>query len=118
MADCLLELRGISKTFPGVKALEDVHFKLHAGQIHALMGENGAGKSTFIKVTPGCTSPRGRRDVPDGKSVHFSTPKEATHAGIAAIYQHVTCYPDLTVAENIFIGTSRWARRARSCGAR
>ncbi len=105
MADCLLELNNISKTFPGVKALDGVHFKLHAGEIHALMGENGAGKSTFIKVITGVHQPdAGGEMLIDGQPVHFHTPKEATQAGIAAIYQHVTCYPDLTVAENIFIG--------------
>ncbi|MEA4899985.1 MAG: sugar ABC transporter ATP-binding protein [Christensenellaceae bacterium] len=111
---CLLELRGISKTFPGVKALTDVHFKLHAGQIHALMGENGAGKSTFIKVITGIHQPdAGGEMLLDGKSVRFSNPKEATQAGIAAIYQHVTCYPDLTVAENIFIGHEQVGRGGR-----
>ncbi len=105
MAECLLELRSISKTFPGVKALTDVHFKLYPGQIHALMGENGAGKSTFIKVITGVHQPDpGGEMFLDGQPVRFNTPKEATHAGIAAIYQHVTCYPDLSVAENIFIG--------------
>ncbi len=105
MADCLLELRNISKTFPGVKALSGVHFKLYPGQIHALMGENGAGKSTFIKVITGVHQPDpGGEMFLAGAPVHFSTPKEATQAGIAAIYQHVTCYPDLSVAENIFIG--------------
>lgn len=112
--DCLLELRGISKTFPGVKALQDVHFKLHAGEIHALMGENGAGKSTFIKVITGVHQPdAGGEMFLDGKHVHFANPKEATHAGIAAIYQHVTCYPDLTVAENIFIGHEQVTRGGR-----
>ncbi len=111
---CLLELRGISKTFPGVKALTDVHFALQAGQIHALMGENGAGKSTFIKVITGIHQPdAGGEMLLDGKSVHFSNPREATQAGIAAIYQHVTCYPDLTVAENIFIGHEQVGRGGR-----
>lgn len=100
----LLELQGISKTFPGVRALDDVHFRLKAGEVHALMGENGAGKSTFIKVITGVHKPDCGRMILDGKPVSFDDPKEATALGIAAIYQHVTCYPDLSVTENIFVG--------------
>ncbi len=104
MSELLLELKGVSKTFPGVKALDDVHFQLKAGQIHALMGENGAGKSTFIKVITGVHKPDCGEMYIDGKKVDFINPREATAMGIAAIYQHVTCYPDLSVAENIFVG--------------
>ena len=104
MSDYLLELKGVSKTFPGVKALDDVHFQLKAGQVHALMGENGAGKSTFIKVITGVHKPDCGEMYIDGKKVDFTNPREATVMGIAAIYQHVTCYPDLSVAENIFVG--------------
>jgi rhamnose transport system ATP-binding protein len=104
MSEYLLELKGISKTFPGVKALDDVHFQLKAGQVHALIGENGAGKSTFIKVITGVHNPDCGEMFIDGAPVRFSNPREAREAGIAAIYQHVTCYPDLSVAENIFIG--------------
>lgn len=104
MSEYLLELNGISKTFPGVKALDDVHFQLKAGQVHALMGENGAGKSTFIKVITGVHKPDCGQMRIDGQDVNFATPREATAMGIAAIYQHVTCYPDLSVAENIFVG--------------
>ncbi len=100
----LLELQGISKTFPGVKALDDVHFRLQSGEVHALMGENGAGKSTFIKVITGVHKPDCGNIILDGKTVSFHDPKEATALGIAAIYQHVTCYPDLSVTENIFVG--------------
>jgi len=100
----LLELNGISKTFPGVKALDNVHFRLKAGSVHALMGENGAGKSTFIKVITGVHKPDCGEIRLDGKPIVFSDPREATARGIAAIYQHVTCYPDLSVAENIFVG--------------
>lgn len=104
MSDYLLELKGISKTFPGVKALDDMHFQLKSGQVHALMGENGAGKSTFIKVITGVHKPDCGEMFIDGKQVTLASPREATALGIAAIYQHVTCYPDLSVAENIFIG--------------
>jgi len=104
MADTILELRGITKIFPGVKALDNVHFDLQTGEIHALMGENGAGKSTFIKVITGVHQAEEGEMFLDGKPVHFKNTREAQKAGIAAIYQHVTAYPHLTVAENIFMG--------------
>ena len=104
MADTILELRGITKIFPGVKALDQVQFELKAGEIHALMGENGAEKSTFIKVITGVHQPEEGEMYLDGKRVRFKNTREAQKAGIAAIYQHVTAYPHLTVAENIFMG--------------
>ncbi|RUS42870.1 sugar ABC transporter ATP-binding protein [Cohnella sp. AR92] len=111
MSEFILELKGITKTFPGVKALDDVYFKLKPGEIHALMGENGAGKSTFIKVITGVHAPdEGGEMYLDGQPVNFRNPKDAQKAGIAAIYQHVTCYPDLTVTENIFMGHEKIAK--------
>lgn len=104
MSQYLLELHGITKLFPGVKALDDVSFQLKKGQIHALMGENGAGKSTFIKVITGVHKPDKGEVILRGERVSFNSPKEASEKGIAAIYQHVTSYPDLSVTENIFIG--------------
>ncbi|ANU18376.1 D-xylose ABC transporter ATP-binding protein [Planococcus maritimus] len=104
MSDYVLELKGITKKFPGVTALDNVHFKLEPGQIHALMGENGAGKSTFIKVITGVHAPNEGEMYLNGERVEFSNPNEAQDKGIAAIYQHVTNYPDLTVTENIFMG--------------
>lgn len=104
MAEYILELKGITKTFPGVKALDHVHFRLRPGEIHALMGENGAGKSTFIKMITGVYQPDEGQIILDGKEVRFNGPTDATACGIAAIYQHVTCFPDLTVTENIFMG--------------
>ncbi len=104
MTDNILELRGITKTFPGVRALDEVHFQLKRGQIHALMGENGAGKSTFIKVITGVHAADSGEIFLNGRPVDFKNPKEAIKHGIAAVYQHVTCYPDLSVAENIFMG--------------
>ena len=100
----VLELRGIHKRFRGVRALQDVHFQLRAGEIHALMGENGAGKSTFIKIITGVHQPDEGEIWLDGQSVRIDNPKDGQRQGIAAIYQHVTCYPDLSVTENIFIG--------------
>ncbi|HCL02438.1 MAG TPA: D-xylose ABC transporter ATP-binding protein [Lachnoclostridium phytofermentans] len=100
----ILELKGITKIFPGVRALDDVHFQLKRGEIHALMGENGAGKSTFIKVITGVHKAEQGEIYLNGIKVEFKGPKDAQAAGIAAIYQHVTAYPHLTVTENIFMG--------------
>jgi rhamnose transport system ATP-binding protein len=104
MSEFVLELRAITKTFPGVKALDHVHFQLKSGEIHALMGENGAGKSTFIKVITGVHQPDQGDIFINNQKVDFRNPNDAKRYGIAAIYQHVTCYPDLTVTENIFMG--------------
>ncbi|WP_226037456.1 sugar ABC transporter ATP-binding protein [Aquibacillus saliphilus] len=114
MSEYVLKLEGITKEFPGVKALDNVHFDLKAGEIHALMGENGAGKSTFIKVITGVHSPTSGEIYLNGEQVEFDNPKEAQYMGIAAIYQHVTNYPDLSVTENIFMGhekIGKWTRR-------
>ena len=100
----ILELRHITKTFPGVRALDDVHFTLKKGEIHALMGENGAGKSTFIKIITGVHAPDRGDFLIDGKPANVRGPLDAQAQGISAIYQHVTCFPDITVAENIFMG--------------
>ncbi|MEE1114030.1 MAG: sugar ABC transporter ATP-binding protein [Eubacterium sp.] len=102
--DLILELKGITKIFPGVKALNNVHFQLRRGEVHALMGENGAGKSTFIKVITGVHAAEEGSMYLNGQEVHFKGPKDASAAGIAAVYQHPTTYPELTVTENIFMG--------------
>lgn len=104
MADRILELSHITKTFPGVKALNDVHFDLMHGEIHAIIGENGAGKSTLIKVITGVYQPDAGQIFLDGVPVEIHSTADSQKLGIAAIYQHVTCYPDLSVTENIFIG--------------
>ncbi|HVO40419.1 MAG TPA: sugar ABC transporter ATP-binding protein [Spirochaetia bacterium] len=104
MTDTILELRHITKTFPGVTALDDAHFELKRGEIHALIGENGAGKSTLIKVITGVYQPNAGQILVDGKPVEIHSTADSQKLGIAAIYQHVTCYPDLSVTENIFIG--------------
>ncbi len=100
----ILELKNITKIFPGIRALDCVKFSLKKGEVHALMGENGAGKSTFIKVITGVHKPEEGEIFLDGKPVVFRNPVDAQKAGIAAIYQHVTCYPSLSVAENMFLG--------------
>ncbi len=100
----LLHIEHVSKAFPGVQALSDVHFDLYPREIHCLMGENGAGKSTFIKVITGVHRPDSGTITVNGIPVNFQNPRDTRKYGIAAIYQHVTAYPDLTVAENIFMG--------------
>ena len=101
MSEYVLELKGITKIFPGVKALNNVQFQLKPGEVHALMGENGAGKSTFIKVITGVHKAEEGEMYLFGEKVDFKGPKDAQEAGIAAVYQHPTSYPHLTVAENM-----------------
>ncbi|HBD01373.1 MAG TPA: D-xylose ABC transporter ATP-binding protein, partial [Lachnoclostridium sp.] len=96
MSEYVLELKGVTKIFPGVKALDQVHFSLKKGEVHALMGENGAGKSTFIKVITGVHRADEGEIFLDGNRAEFKGPKDAQAAGIAAVYQHPTSYPDLT----------------------
>ncbi|PZD94014.1 sugar ABC transporter ATP-binding protein [Paenibacillus sambharensis] len=100
----VLEMKGITKSFPGVKALTDVRFRLFPGEVHALMGENGAGKSTLIKVLTGVYSIDSGTISLDGREVAISGPLEAQKAGISTVYQEVNLCPNLTVAENIYIG--------------
>ncbi len=102
--ELILELKGITKIFPGVKALNNVHFQLRKGEVHALMGENGAGKSTFIKVITGVFPPEEGQIFLEGKEIVFKGTKDSLAVGIAAVYQHPTTYPDLSVTENIFMG--------------
>ena len=115
--NAVLELHNIHKSFPGVKALQGVDFSLCKGEIHALMGENGAGKSTLIKVLTGVyTKDEGEiyLDGHDG-AVSIKSPQDAQHAGIATVYQEITLCPNLSVAENMYIGRSdeviqNWAK--------
>ena len=104
MSDYILELKDVVKTFGGVRALNGVHFQLKKGEIHALMGENGAGKSTFIKVITGVHQPDSGTMLLEGERMTFRNTSDSAKMGIAAIYQHVTSFPDLTVTENIFMG--------------
>ena len=101
--ELMLNIDGVSKIFPGIKALDDVHFTLKKGEIHALIGENGAGKSTFIKVLTGVHQPDSGTLTLKGRSIVMSDPLVARRHGIAAIYQHLAAYPHLSVAENIFM---------------
>jgi galactofuranose transport system ATP-binding protein len=105
----VLELQGICKAFPGVRALQSVDFALRKGEIHALMGENGAGKSTLIKIMTGVYEKDAGRIAMDGRSVHFRSPQDAQNIGIGTVYQEITLCPNLTVAENLFIGRGRYS---------
>jgi len=101
----LLKMEGISKTFgKAVIALHDVHFELEAGEIHALLGENGAGKSTLIKVLTGVEERDEGKIELDGKTIHPRSTNEAQQLGISTVYQEVNLCPNLSVAENIYIG--------------
>ncbi len=104
MSDFILELKDVVKTFGGVTALDGVNFQLKRGEIHALMGENGAGKSTFIKVITGVHQPDSGIMLLEGEKITLRSTADSAKLGIAAIYQHVTAFPDLSVTENIFMG--------------
>jgi simple sugar transport system ATP-binding protein/ribose transport system ATP-binding protein len=103
MAD-FLELVGVEKHFGGVRALDRVSLGVRAGSVHALVGENGAGKSTLGRIVAGALAPDGGRMLLDGSPVSFSSPREALEDGIAAIAQEPSVVPQLTVAENVFLG--------------
>src|SRR6188768_507989 len=99
-----LELRGISKSFGGVTALRDVDFVLRRGEIHGLVGENGAGKSTLMKIIAGLHRQYEGRMTIDGRPVQFRSPREALAAGIGMVHQELSVMPDLSVAENVYLG--------------
>lgn len=107
--DTVLEMQGICKSFPGVRALQDVNFTLRKGEIHSLMGENGAGKSTLVKVMTGVYEKEAGTISIEGKPVHFKSPQEAQNSGIGTVYQEITLCPNLTVAENMFIGRGNYS---------
>ena len=119
--DIVLTMRGICKAFPGVRALQDVDFTLRAGEVHALMGENGAGKSTLIKVLTGVYGKDAGVISIGGQEVVIRSPQDAQKAGISTVYQEITLCPNLTVAENMFIGRDNsilvpWRKRAKRAG--
>lgn len=107
--EIVLSMRKICKTFPGVRALHDVDFTLRKGEIHALMGENGAGKSTLIKVLTGVYERDSGQLSLGGTEgdIAIKSPQEALNSGISTVYQEITLCPNLTVAENIFIGRDK-----------
>ncbi|WP_434740616.1 sugar ABC transporter ATP-binding protein [Micromonospora sp. SH-82] len=100
----VLALEGVDKSFGAVAALRDARLELFAGEAHALVGENGAGKSTLVKILAGVHGPDAGRMLLDGEPVVFTGPADARAAGVAVIYQEPTLFPDLSVAENIFMG--------------
>ena len=102
--DIILEARGLSKSFPGVKALDRVGLTLRRGRLTALLGENGAGKSTLMNIIAGVFPPDAGDLLVAGEPVHFASPRQAKDRGIAMIYQELNLVPDMTVAENIFLG--------------
>ncbi|SBT44491.1 multiple monosaccharide ABC transporter ATP-binding protein [Micromonospora narathiwatensis] len=127
MDDTILEMRNITKTFPGVKALHDVTLAVRRGEIHAICGENGAGKSTLMKVLSG-VYPTGSYDgeiVLDGKPVHFRGIRDSEAVGIVIIHQELALVPYLSIAENVFLGNERrgtgglidWNRANAEAGA-
>src|SRR2546427_11158192 len=107
MAPSLLEMKSITKSFPGVRALDGVSFDLKNGEIHALVGENGAGKSTLIKILAGVyPHPEyGGEVFLEGAARRFASVRDSEQAGIAVIYQELSLVKDLSVAENIFLGS-------------
>jgi putative multiple sugar transport system ATP-binding protein len=109
MTDVLLEMRDITKTFPGVKALEDVSINVRRGEIHAICGENGAGKSTLMKVLSGVypTGSYTGEIMFDGQPVHFNGIRDSEAHGIVIIHQELALVPYLSIAENIFLGNER-----------
>ena len=120
----ILELRGITKAFGGVEALRGVDFALSAGEIHGLVGENGAGKSTLMKIIAGVHPEFSGHFLLDGQETRFRSARDARAAGIAMVHQELSVAPDLTVSENVFLGSQptnrfglvQWRRMAREAG--
>ena len=101
---CILEMKGICKSFPGVKALEDAGIRVSPGEVHALVGENGAGKSTLMKILNGLLQPDSGTIEWNGEPVRIKNPAHARQLGIAMIYQELNPVRFLTVADNLFLG--------------
>ncbi len=104
MKETILELQGIAKYFPGIKALDNVDFTIRTGEVHALIGENGAGKSTLVKIMTGIYHPTKGKILMNGKEEVFRTSHDAQAAGVVAIHQEASMFSELSVAENIFMG--------------
>src|SRR6185436_14304225 len=104
MSDLLLEMRAISKSFPGVQALKGVNFDVRKGEILCLLGENGAGKSTLMKILTGVYAPDSGTIVFEGKQVTFKHTREAFDLGISIVFQEFNLCPNLSAMENLFLG--------------
>src|SRR5512133_3292486 len=102
--DFILRMKDVSKSFPGVKAVESVSLDIEKGRVHALTGENGAGKSTLMKVLAGLLVPDAGEILMRGRPLQLREPHDALRAGIGMIHQELLPFPDLTVAENILMG--------------
>jgi rhamnose transport system ATP-binding protein len=109
----VLECRKITKHFPGIKALDEVDFNIRPGEVHALIGENGAGKSTLVKIITGIHQPDSGVILRNGEPVEFRDPIASQLAGIAAIHQEATMFPELSVTENIYMGHHLTRRASR-----
>jgi ABC-type sugar transport system ATPase subunit len=99
----LLKATTISKQYPGVKALDNVNLEICKGEIHALVGENGAGKSTFVNVIGGVVKPDSGSIIFDGQPVQINNPKQATEIGIAIVHQELSLFPNLSIATNLYL---------------
>ncbi len=108
----ILKMENVSKTFPGVKALNKIQFDLKTGEVHALVGENGAGKSTLLKILAGAYKKDEGTITLDGNKVEMTDPKHALDLGISVIYQEFNLIPNLNIAENIFIGRAPSKQKA------
>src|ERR1700675_4134088 len=104
MTEPLLRMTMIGKRFPGVQALDDVDLEVLPGEVHALLGENGAGKSTLLKILSGAQQPDGGTIELAGERIELATPHDAQRRGIVTIYQEFPLAPNMTIAENVFIG--------------
>ena len=111
MKELLMDVRNISKKFPGVQALKDVQFQIFTGEVHALVGENGAGKSTLMNILSGVYQQTEGTMIWKGQEVRFQNTREPRDIGIAMIHQELSLAADLSVMENIFMG--RLAKTAR-----
>ena len=109
----ILEMRGLTKLYARVPAVEDINFTLMPGEVHALLGENGAGKSTLTKMIAGVVEPSAGEILLEGKPVHLRTPAAALEAGIAMVFQETSLVPSMTVAQNLFMGNERFFNRLR-----
>ena len=119
MSDVFIKLENVSKTFPGVKALDGINLEVRKGEVHALVGENGAGKSTLIKILSGNYQPDpGAAITIDGELCEHITPMSAIEKGIIVIYQDFSLFPNLTVAENIAISDQLGKKTSPSAGKR
>src|SRR5216110_2119366 len=103
-ASTILELRGITKQFPGVLANDHIDLDLRRGEVHALLGENGAGKTTLMNILYGLSKPDEGEIFLNGERITFSSPKDAIERGIGMVHQHFMLIPVMTVAENIVLG--------------